>query len=58
MNIKTRYSGLLPNAVVIVATIRAIKMHGGGPHVTPGMPIPAAYSTVRLDIQFKISCVT
>lgn len=33
-NIKCRYSGLKPNAVVLVATIRAIKMHGGGPKVS------------------------
>src|SRR5690606_2235240 len=32
-NIKCRYSGLVPNAVVLVATIRALKMHGGGPAV-------------------------
>jgi formyltetrahydrofolate synthetase len=35
-NIKCRYSGLIPNAVVIVATVRALKMHGGGPPVVPG----------------------
>ena len=32
-NIKCRYSGLQPNAVVLVATVRALKMHGGGPTV-------------------------
>ena len=32
-DIKTRYSGLTPNACVIVATVRALKMHGGGPNV-------------------------
>lgn len=35
-NIKCRYSGLTPNAVVLVATVRALKMHGGGPAVTAG----------------------
>lgn len=35
-NIKCRYSGLIPNAAVIVATVRALKMHGGGPPVVPG----------------------
>jgi len=36
MNIKCRYSGLKPDAVVIVATVRALKMHGGGFEFTPG----------------------
>lgn len=49
MNIKSRYSGLRPNAVVIVATIRALKMHGGGPPVTAGTPTPAAYSQENLE---------
>jgi formate--tetrahydrofolate ligase len=43
-NLKCRYSGLKPNAVVVVATVRALKMHGGGPAVKPGAPIPAVYS--------------
>ena len=43
-DIKCRYSGLIPNVVVLVATVRALKMHGGGPSVTAGAPIPAAYS--------------
>src|SRR5690606_30537626 len=38
-DIKCRYSGLIPNAVVLVATVRALKMHGGGPKVTPGAPL-------------------
>ena len=42
-NIKCRYSGLVPNAVVLVATVRALKMHGGGPTVTAGVPLPSAY---------------
>ncbi|CAI0440672.1 unnamed protein product [Linum tenue] len=33
MNIKCRYSGLTPQCAIIVATIRALKMHGGGPDV-------------------------
>ena len=41
-NLKCRYSGLTPNAVVIVATIRALKMHGGGPEVKPGKPLDSA----------------
>ena len=42
-NIKCRYSGLVPNAVVLVATVRALKMHGGGPTVTAGVPLPKEY---------------
>lgn len=48
MNIKSRYSGLTPSAAVIVATVRALKMHGGGPTVTAGMQIPEAYNKVEL----------
>ena len=44
-NIKCRYSGLTPNVVVLVATIRALKMHGGGPTVTAGAPLPPEYVT-------------
>ena len=43
-NIKCRYSDLIPNAVVLVATIRALKMHGGGPTVTAGVPLPKEYT--------------
>jgi len=43
-NLKCRYSGLKPDAVVIVATTRALKMHGGGPTVKPGMPLAREYS--------------
>jgi len=39
-NIKCRVSGLIPNCVVIVATIRALKMHGGVGKVVPGKPLP------------------
>lgn len=43
-NLKSRFSGLTPNVSVIVATIRALKMHGGGPAVAPGRPLDAAYT--------------
>ena len=43
-DIKCRYSELLPSAVVLVATVRALKMHGGGPTVTAGVPLPSAYT--------------
>jgi formate--tetrahydrofolate ligase len=39
MNIKCRYSGLTPNVVVIVCTVRALKMHGGGFEFIPGQPV-------------------
>ncbi len=42
-NVKCRYSGLKPNVSVLVATVRSLKMHGGGPKVTPGVAIPEAY---------------
>ncbi len=43
-NLKCRYSGLKPNAAVIVCTVRALKMHGGGPKVVPGKPLDRAYT--------------
>ena len=43
-NVKCRLSGLTPHVSVLVATIRALKMHGGGPKVTPGLPLPEAYT--------------
>lgn len=49
-DIKCRYSGLIPQVVVMVATVRALKMHGGGPKVTPGKPLDAAYTTENLDL--------
>ena len=52
-NIKTRVSGLKPNAVVLVATIRALKMHGGGPAVTPGKPLDVVYTEENLDLLEK-----
>ncbi len=52
-NIKCRYSGLIPNAVVLVATVRALKMHGGGPKVTPGAPLDKAYTSENLELLEK-----
>ena len=43
-NIKSRISGLIPSCSVIVATIRSLKMHGGGPLVSPGKPLDKVYS--------------
>ena len=52
-NIKCRYSGLKPNCVVLVATIRALKMHGGGPKVVAGQPLAHAYLEENLDLLDK-----
>ncbi len=52
-NLKCRYSGLKPNAVVIVATIRALKMHGGGPAVKPGVALDKAYTEENLELLEK-----
>jgi formate--tetrahydrofolate ligase len=52
-NIKCRMSGLVPNAVVIVATVRALKMHGGGPTVKPGIPLAEEYTKENLQLVEK-----
>ncbi len=49
-NIKCRYSNLIPDCVVLVATIRALKMHGGGPRVVPGRPLDQAYVEENLEL--------
>jgi formyltetrahydrofolate synthetase len=53
MDIKCRYSGLVPNVVVIVATVRALKMHGGGPKVVAGKPLALEYTDENLDLLRK-----
>jgi methylenetetrahydrofolate dehydrogenase (NADP+)/methenyltetrahydrofolate cyclohydrolase/formyltetrahydrofolate synthetase/formate--tetrahydrofolate ligase len=52
-DIKCRYSGLIPNCVVMVATIRALKMHGGGPRVVAGRPLDPAYTEENLELLEK-----
>jgi formate--tetrahydrofolate ligase len=52
-NLKCRMSGLKPHAVVIVATIRALKMHGGGPAVKPGKPLGPEYTQENLELLEK-----
>ena len=47
-NVKCRYSGLKPNVSILVASIRALKMHGGGPKVVPGVPLPDDYTKENL----------
>ncbi len=49
-NIKCRYSGLVPHVVVMVATVRALKMHGGGPKVVAGKPLASEYTEENLDL--------
>jgi formate--tetrahydrofolate ligase len=52
-NLKCRYSGLKPDAVVIVATVRALKMHGGGPAVKPGAPLAREYTEENIELVEK-----
>ena len=52
-NLKCRFSGLVPSAVVVVATIRALKMHGGGPAVKPGARLDEAYTRENLGLLEK-----
>ncbi|XP_074471605.1 monofunctional C1-tetrahydrofolate synthase, mitochondrial [Sebastes fasciatus] len=49
-NIKCRASGLRPDVVVLVATVRALKMHGGGPNVSAGAPLPREYIDENLSL--------
>ena len=49
-NVKCRLSGLKPHVSVVVATIRALKMHGGGPEVLPGRPLPEEYTKENLEL--------
>ncbi len=53
LDIKCRYSGLIPNCVVLVATVRALKMHGGGPRVVAGKPLDHAYTSENLPLLEK-----
>ena len=52
-NIKCRCSGLKPDAVVLVATVRALKAHGGAPKVKAGLPLDPAYTTENLELLEK-----
>ncbi|GMH11518.1 hypothetical protein Nepgr_013359 [Nepenthes gracilis] len=56
MNIKCRYSRLTPQCAVIVATVRALKMHGGGPEVAAGKPLDHAYLTENVSL-VEAGCV-
>ena len=52
-NVKCRLSGLTPHVAVLVTTIRALKMHGGGPTVRPGLPLPNEYAKENLALLEK-----
>ncbi|MGD0231187.1 MAG: formate--tetrahydrofolate ligase [Syntrophorhabdales bacterium] len=52
-NVKSRISGLKPNVSVLTTTIRALKMHGGGPRVAPGLPLPDEYKKENLGLLEK-----
>ena len=53
INIKSRVSGLEPDVVVLVATTRALKSHGGAPNVKPGQSLPQEYTSENVDILKK-----
>ena len=55
-NIKCRNSGLIPDTVVVVATVRALKNHGGGPAISAGAQLPEVYTTENVDVLRK-GCV-
>src|SRR6201999_1479902 len=55
-NIKCRASGLVPDVVVVVATVRALKVHGGGPDITPGAQLPEAYRKENIEL-LQAGCV-
>ncbi len=49
-NVKCRYSGLKPHVSVLTTTIRALKMHGGGPKVVAGLPLPDEYTRENVGL--------
>lgn len=55
-NIKCRASGLKPKCAVIVATVRALKMHGGGPIVSAGKPLATEYIEENVELLEKGCC--
>ena len=52
-NVKCRYSGLKPHVSVLTTTIRALKMHGGGPKVVAGLPLDDSYTKENLELVEK-----
>lgn len=55
-HIKCRASGKMPNVIVLVATVRAIKMHGGGPTVVSGQPLAQEYKENHPELVAKGVC--
>ncbi|CAH0728337.1 unnamed protein product, partial [Brenthis ino] len=55
-DIKCRASGDTPHCAVIVSTVRALKMHGGGPTVSPGLPLNEVYLKENLELLNKGLC--
>lgn len=53
LNIKCRTSGLKPDVIVIVATVRALKVHGGGAEVKAGAPLPFEYTSENVEMLAK-----
>ncbi len=52
-DVKCRHSGLTPNVAVVTCTVRALKMHGGGPRVVAGLPLDASYTKENLPLLEK-----
>ena len=52
-NLKCRFSGLTPNCTVVVSTVRALKMHGGGPRVVPGAELDSVYKEANVGLVEK-----
>ncbi|MGC1404462.1 MAG: formate--tetrahydrofolate ligase [Thermodesulfobacteriota bacterium] len=52
-NVKSRYSGLKPHVSVLTTTIRALKMHGGGPKVVAGLALPEEYTKENVGLVEK-----
>ncbi|KAH8887724.1 FTHFS-domain-containing protein [Thozetella sp. PMI_491] len=55
-NIKCRTSGLVPDVVVVVATVRALKVHGGGPAIAPGAPLDPVYKQENVEV-LRAGCI-
>jgi methylenetetrahydrofolate dehydrogenase (NADP+)/methenyltetrahydrofolate cyclohydrolase/formyltetrahydrofolate synthetase len=55
-NIKCRTSGLVPDCIVVVATVRALKVHGGGPEIAPGAQLDEVYRTENVEL-LRSGCV-
>jgi len=52
-NVKCRNSGLIPNVAVVTCTVRALKMHGGGPKVVAGLPLDPSYTKENIPLLEK-----